>query len=174
MLIVVAVVVGLMFAVTISLRAAGLLIPYRIPAAGMQPAIQHDDQIAMEGVTYLFRTPRRGEMIVFSTNGIPSLAPNEVFVKRVAGVPGDRLRIADGRLLVNGQPAIFPPSGAKPVRYVNAGNFLRTPSEEFLVPPQSYFVLGDNSINSLDSRYWGVVPKANLRGKVWFRYWPWR
>ena len=157
----------------LSLRFAGRLIPYRIPASGMHPTIQVGDCVLMEGITYWFRAPQRGEVVVFRTKGIAALHSDDVYVKRIAGLPGDKLRIAEGRLYVNGQPA--PPiPGAGP--YVNAtsSRFLRTARDEFLVPPESYFVLGDNSVNSADSRYWGTVPKPNVRGKIWFRYWPWR
>lgn len=170
----VAVAVGAVVALAITLRVTGLLVPYQIPTGAMHPAIRIGDCVAVEGFTYLLGSPRRGDMIVFRTKDIPAIGNDEVYVKRLAGLPGDRLRITDGQLHVNGRPIVFPPAGAARVRYLNAGSFLRTPTDEIVVPPDNYFVLGDNSANSADSRYWGLVPKAAVQGKVWFRYWPWR
>jgi signal peptidase I len=69
----------------------------------MAPAVSPGDHVMMEGITYLTRNPSRGEVVVFKTDGIDSLPPGQIYVKRVAGEPGDSLRISDGKLFVNGQ-----------------------------------------------------------------------
>ena len=111
--------------------------------------------------------------------------PSQFYIKRLAGLPGDELRIAPPRLFVNGQPA----AGAAfervmagspynpPYDYHGYSNgpesgYLSTPESTFLVPEKRYFALGDNSYNSADSRYWGTVPEQNLMGCGMFVYWP--
>ncbi len=105
-----------------------------------------------------FRAPRFGEIIVFRFPG----EPQRDFVKRVVGIPGDRVEIVDGRLVINGLTYQEP--------YVN-GPFSTN------LPPQTmsegeYFVMGDNRSQSNDSRNWGPVPEKNVVGKVWLVYWP--
>ena len=105
-----------------------------------------------------FRAPRFGEIIVFRFPG----EPRRDFVKRVIGLPGDRIEIVDGKLIINGLTYTEP--------YVN-GSFSTN------LPPQTmkegeYFVMGDNRSQSNDSRNWGPVPEKNVVGKVWLVYWP--
>jgi signal peptidase I len=145
------------------------------------------DQVFVDKMSYNFTAPHRGDIFVFKTNGIPmpgrsADAPGEHFIKRLAGVPGDTLRIAEPNLFVNGQPAqnfVFQRVESRQngyTGYTNAdGNFMRylaTPNDTVTVPPSSYFALGDNSANSLDSRYWGFVPADNVVGRGLFVYWP--
>ena len=127
----------------------------------------------MEGFTYRHRTPTRGELIIFRTLGIPALNQfgDTVYLKRLIGMPGETIQIKDGKVYVNGNSLVFTGSTGEALHYTNAGA-LNTSAAKFRVPADTYFVLGDNSANSADSRYWGVVPAANIRGKMWFRYWP--
>ncbi len=107
---------------------------------------------------YLFHSPERGDVIVFRYPKDPS----RDFIKRVIGVPGDTISITDGAVSVNGvvlsEPYITFPS--------------KTDMEPLVVPPHSYFVMGDNRANSSDSRAWGFVPDDNIIGKAMFSYWP--
>ncbi len=154
-------------------------------AAG-QPIVRcvlhNGDHIFVDKVTYNFRRPRRGEVFVFETKGIEGTR-GEFYIKRLAGVGGDQLRIASPDLLVNGQRAAEKGFARVMSRregyngYSNADRgqgfqHLTTPDETFAVPPKQYFALGDNSYHSSDSRAWGAVPHANLVGKAWVVYWP--
>ena len=94
----VVVVVG---ALLVSLRLLGLIHPFSVHAGSMTPAISRGDHFIMEGSTFLVRRPRRGDIIVLKTDGIASLRAGGIYIKRVAGLPGDHLRIADGKLYVN-------------------------------------------------------------------------
>jgi signal peptidase I len=126
----------------------------------------------MEGVTFISRQPRRGDIVVFRSDGIASLPPATLYVKRVAGEPGDHVRISGGKLFINdskvslsnavGEITYDPPPQA-------VHSSLQT---DITVPSGYYFVLGDNSTNSLDSRFWGSVPRDNIIGRVSYRYWP--
>jgi signal peptidase I len=113
-------------------------------------------------------------LLVFDSSGIRGLEPGSIFIKRLVGLPGDRLRISGNQLFVNGQATVYTDTEGKPIHYIQAGSFLRIPTDEIVLPPDCFFVLGDNSKNSFDSRYWGQVPRANIRGRAWFRYWPLR
>ncbi len=108
---------------------------------------------------FLFHGPQRGDVIVFR---YPQ-DPDRDFIKRVIGVPGDRVRIDDaGTVFVNDvslEEDYIAESSGRPV-------------EEQVVPTESYFVLGDNRPNSSDSRTWGFVPEQNIIGKAMFSYWP--
>ena len=108
------------------------------------------------------RSPIRGEIIVFR---FPDPNPNNQkrdFVKRVIGVPGDKIAIADGVVWVNGEPLY---EGY--LRFRDAFNL-----DERVLKEKHYFVLGDNRTGSNDSRAWGAVPEENILGKVWSIYWP--
>ena len=157
---------GLFFTLVV-LRLVGLIRPFSVPTGAMTPAVAAGDHFIMEGFTYLSRQPRRGDIVVFKTDGIALLPPPaSIFVKRVAGEPGDHVRISEGTLFVNDKPVLLsndvgeityrPPPGA--------GAFLL--QTDVTVPLGCYFVLGDNSTNSADSRFWGSVPRGNIIGRV--------
>jgi signal peptidase I len=116
---------------------------------------------------YIFRGPRRGDVIVFRAPDSTPGAPERDFIKRVVGLPGDTVEIKDCTVFVNGEaleesyilaePAYtYPIDGSGPVT----------------VPDGHYFVLGDNRNNSADSHTWGMLPKENIIGQAWVIYWP--
>ena len=146
-------------------------------------AIDTGDQVFVDKCSYNFVKPGRGNVFVFRTNHILGIredpeAGSPFYIKRLAGVPGDTLRIDPPFLYVNGKKAEgygfarvmsakFPYRG-----YAPGHEYLSQPNRSFTVPKDGYFALGDNSYNSYDSRYWGVVPDANLVGRGLFVYWP--
>lgn len=137
-----------------------------------------------------FRHPRLGETIVFSTQGIDGLPDNQHYIKRLCGRPGDEveLKAGDSRLWVNGEPAVAPKRLAEIAQHERpwtgapayAGYRPAPPSlgwtrplhTHFRLKAGEYVALGDNSPNSLDSRYWGTVPARNLLGPASFVHWP--
>jgi signal peptidase I len=108
---------------------------------------------------FLFHGPQRGDVIVFRYPKDPS----RDFIKRIIGVPGDRVRVVDGIVYVN--------DVALDEDYISA-HAGRDLEEEMVVPEGNYFVLGDNRPNSSDSRAWGFVPEENIIGKALLTYWP--
>lgn len=143
------------------------------------------DQVFVDKFTYHFRAPQRGDVFVFNTFGIPGIpmddprVKSQFYIKRIAGLPGDALRVDAPQLFVNGERAkefgfnrvMSAQNGYR--GYSNTiGMFLRSPREEFQVPPKSYFAMGDNSYNSSDSRAWGRVPAENVVGRGLVVYWP--
>lgn len=139
----------------------------------MSPAIVPRDHIMMEGVTFLAHKPHRGDVVVFKTDGLPLSMPPTIFVKRVAGEPGDHLRISNGHLYINDvQVSLSNAYGEISYSLPPGLNTLAAYTNEVTVPIGNYYVLGDNSTNSYDSRFWGPVPRKNIMGRVWICYWP--
>jgi signal peptidase I len=143
------------------------------------------DQLFVDKFSYNLFGPHRGDVFVFRTNGIVGISsgPNlesEHYIKRLAGMPDDTLRIQQPKLFVNGQEATaYPFERVESEQngytgYRNAGDtmYLSDASATVTVPKGSYFALGDNSANSYDSRYWGFVPWQNVAGRGMFVYWP--
>jgi signal peptidase I len=158
---------------------------YVVPTPSMEPTLARDDTIVVNRLAYGLRSPLtgraltvadvpvRGEIIAFRYPREPAT----VFVKRVIGVPGDRVRV-DGRdIRVNGLALTHPWSTGATSQTVRFGSRSarlladptapsRLPAVDVLVPPGHYFVLGDNLDHSRDSREWGMVEDANLVGRV--------
>jgi signal peptidase I len=165
------------------------------------------DHLFVDRLTYNFRRPERGEIIVFETAGIPEdmrdryhIPANEFYIKRLVGLPGDKVQIGDDRhLIINGQrldastphfenvygfnPAL-PPSESQWSGHVNGtvaqeyhlsiGNLPEFPDQDTVydVPSKSCLAMGDNTCDSLDSRFWGAIPEKYVIGKSFFVYWP--
>jgi len=151
---------------------------FKIPSGSMIPTFQVGDRIFVNKFIYgarvpffninlpAVRAPKRGDIIVF----ISPDTPQKDFVKRLIAVGGEKVRIKDGRIFVNGK-IVDEPSSVRSVYYYNSGDYGQE-GQVIEVPKDSYFVLGDNSASSRDSRFWGFVPRKNLLGKVIFIYWP--
>lgn len=149
------------------------------------------DHVFVNKMAFHFTLPKRSDVFVFNTLGIGTNdqvenpgGPSQFYIKRLAGEPGDRLQIVPPKLFINGEvPQQF---GFQRVMsekdgyrgYSNSASngmrfpLLGSPDATFVLPPKSYFALGDNSYNSSDSRSWGVVPEKNVTGKAVFVYWP--
>ncbi len=153
------------------LLSLDLIRPFSVPTGAMEPAISPADHIMMEGLTYVARQPRRGDIAVFRTEGITGL-PSTIYVKRIAGEPGDQLRIDDGKLYINDKQVVLS-NAAGAIDYVWPAETIHRPDYiDVTVPAGHYYVLGDNSTHSMDSRSWGFVPAGNIMGRVAFCFWP--
>ena len=143
-----------------------IVAPFKIPSGSMRPTLIERDRILVNKFLYRFRPPQRGDIIVFH---YPE-DPKRPFIKRLAAIGGDTIEIAEGKLLVNGQPldtaAVF-----RANTYYNQGAYGKA-HEAVRVPAGDYFVLGDNSLSSYDSRFWGFVPKKLLIGRAMCIFWP--
>jgi signal peptidase I len=135
--------------------------PYMIPTDSMRPTLLTGDYVF---VTKTPGTLRFGDIAWFR----PPEGPNTrgVFVKRIVGIPGDRIRIAAGAVYRNGLRLAEPYALYDPNRHNPSAE-----NTETVVPPNAYYVLGDNRENSMDSRNFGCVPAENFVGKPLFRYW---
>ncbi len=161
--------------------------PRYIPTSSMEPTLQIDDRLIIDKVSFLFRKPQRGEIVVFYPPESPVVPdPSKVYIKRVIGLPGDRLAIKGGKVYVNGkvlpenyiaepanyelpseQPTVCPPICLPSLKLVRENNIV-----SFTVPDNHYWVMGDNRNNSADSHMWGFLPGDRLVGRALFRYWP--
>ncbi|HEX2121419.1 MAG TPA: signal peptidase I [Thermoanaerobaculia bacterium] len=128
---------------------------YSIPSASMAPALEVGDQIL---VTRYFTPPERGHVVVFQS----PMQPDELMVKRVVGVPGDRIDSRFGRVRIDGHTL--------PEPYVLRAAATGAIETQF-VPRDCYYVLGDNRDESLDSRNWGVVPREHIVGRARLVLW---
>lgn len=151
---------------------------YKIPSGSMVPTLSVGDRIVVVKFIYGpripfinvrllgFRQPQRGEIVVFKAPD----TPNKVFIKRFIASEGESVEIVNGKLLINGKAVDNPPP-FRTIFYYNRGEYGQG-GKAIKVPKDSYFVLGDNSASSRDSRYWGFVPKKYIIGKAVLIIWP--
>jgi signal peptidase I len=160
---------------------------YQVPTGSMERTILVGDHLLVNKFAYAPRIPalakflpyrdvKPGDIIVFKKPG-DDMNPGNVLVKRAVARGGDTVELRDKRLFVNGQP-----SDGAPVQHIDPETYSNDPSVPdmarrrdqfgpFQVPPGSYFGMGDNRDNSLDSRYWGAIPRGNIFGRPSVLYW---
>ena len=129
----------------------------RVDGFSMEPTLHSGEYVIVNKVSYRLDEPGRGDIIVFH---FPR-KPDQEYIKRVIGLPGDRVQVADGEVFINGTALDEPYLNADPA-YIGT----------WTVPEGQLFVLGDNRNNSSDSHNWGFVPYEFLVGKAEFVYWP--
>jgi signal peptidase I len=138
------------------LRVVGFA-PFKVPSQSMAPTLKTGDIILVSAWSQLDGEPKRGDLVVFKHPKMPDVS----FVKRIAGLPGDRVEVHGGELFVNDKPIREPYlEGQVMAHPVGAEMAPRT------IPQDEFFVLGDNRDNSNDSRFWGNVPRDHLIGQV--------
>jgi signal peptidase I len=150
---------------------------FKIPTGSMRPTLIEGDLILVNKFLYGAKIPftdkrlpkvrdlRRGDVVVF----IYPEDPKKDFIKRLVGLPGDVIEIKNGSIYINEVPLLDNVFSQR--YYYNRGDFAEE-GTKITVPGGHYFVLGDNSASSKDSRYWGFVPKSNILGKAYIIYWP--
>lgn len=171
---------------------AFLIKPYRIPSGSMLPTVHIDQRVLVNRIGMDFSSPRIGDIVVFhppnnynqgcanpnqgetqsgqdapSACAVPWKQPSsETFIKRVVGLPGDRISIRGGHVYRNGKrerdPYIVQCGGDASCNF----------PETITVPRGEYYMMGDNRPDSEDSRFWGPVPRAWIIGKAFLTYWP--
>ncbi|MBN1207640.1 MAG: signal peptidase I [Myxococcaceae bacterium] len=139
--------------------------PRLIVSSSMAPTLLPGDRLVMDKLSYRFHLPRAGDIIVFALppQALRAGEPRQpAALKRVIALPGQRVEIRDGQVLVDGQPLHEPYLEEAP-RYTTG---------PIHVPEGMLFVLGDNRNASSDSHDWGLLPARNVRGRAWLRFWP--
>jgi signal peptidase I len=139
--------------------SATMMQAYYIPTPSMEPSLRAGDYLLVNKTA---RNPQRGEMVVFRYHKDPS----QTFIKRVIGLPGDRIRIENKQVIRNSERV-----SESYVRLTNTADPTRDNFSEVTVPADTLFVMGDNRDLSLDSRTFGSVPEANVIGRPWMVYW---
>jgi signal peptidase I len=161
--------------------------PYRIPSGSMEPTLTIGQRVLVDRVSKHFTDFHRGDIVVFKPPkgadsetqcGDPNKPPDQAcprptpqksdtnFIKRIIGLPGDRLKVIKGRAYINGKELNEPyirPDASCPIC---------NEPREITIPPGHFFMMGDNRGESDDSRDWGPVPKGWIIGKAFFTYWP--
>jgi signal peptidase I len=145
--------------------------PFLVKGRSMEQTFSDGDYLIVDELSYRFRDPHRFEVIVFHTEFIPGGAQREYYIKRVIGLPGDRIVIKDGTVI------LYENNGETPTKLDEAyiTNGIKTIAPEpidIVLEANKYFVLGDNRGNSSDSRYWGVLDKSYIVGKPAVRLFP--
>lgn len=142
------------------------------------------DHVFVDRARWYFTFPKRGDVIVFETKNIPGLLKNTFYIKRLIGLPEEKIQISPPAIIINSSNEMELPRSIKRIieeNYPYHGYTLPADNEEavmsvscnsYKIPKNSYFVLGDNTLSSRDSRYWGVVPRENIVGPAFFVYWP--
>ncbi len=136
-----------------------------IPSESMLPTLEVNDRLIVEKMSYRFREPKRGDVVVFRpTEAIQKAQPNfnDALIKRIVGLPGETIVVANGQVYIDEQPIVE--------NYIDEDPAYSWGPQT--IPEDSYLVLGDNRNNSYDSHYWGFVPKENLIGRAAVRVWP--
>jgi signal peptidase I len=124
----------------------------------MEPNLHEGERLLVNKVVYHFHDPERGDVIILD----PPFETDEVYIKRIIGLPGDTVEVKDGAVYINGTKLDEP--------YIKEPPSYTFPLTE--IPEDEYFVLGDNRNNANDSHRWGTVPSENIIGKVWLIFWP--
>jgi len=150
---------------------------FKIPTGSMRPTLIEGDIILVNKFIFgakvpfigwrlpVLKEPQRGDVVVF----VYPQNPKKDFIKRLVGLGGDSIEIKNGTVYVNNRPLMDPAFDQR--YYYNRGGFAEE-GQQIIVPEDSYFVLGDNSASSQDSRYWGFVPAKNIIGEAMVIYWP--
>lgn len=137
-----------------------------IPSGSMIPTLEVGDRVLVAKFWYSFTEPKRGQLFVFKY----PVDPKRDFVKRIIGLPGETLEIRNGTVFIDGQALREEYVKNHDTFSLSAGPVF--PESPVKIPSNMYFAMGDNRPNSQDSRFWGFVPKQNIRGPVFLRYWP--
>jgi len=137
--------------------------PFIVNGASMDPTFETGDYLIVDELTYQFREPERGSVLIFKYPNDPSKS----FIKRVIGLPGETVKITDGKVAIftEGNPVGL--SLDEP--YVESR---KRENLEYELGPGEYYVLGDNRVGSADSRIWGPVPEGNIIGRPIIRFFP--
>jgi len=164
-----------------------LVKPFRIPSASMEPTLDVGQRVLVSRVNYHFSEADRGDVVVFKppkgaddnvcgresepNDGHPCSRPTDGkskqnFIKRIVAVAGDRLKVLEGRVYINGKRQ------DEPFARLDPGCDTCNLPKEITIPKGQYYMMGDNRGESADSREWGPVPKKWIIGKAFMTYWP--
>lgn len=137
--------------------------PFIVRGASMEPSFHNGDYLLVDELSYRFREPQRGEVVVFES----PLNPSQRYIKRIIGLPEETIEIENGEVIIKKDTIS---QTLDETTYL--GGF-ETPGDiTVTLQEDEYFLLGDNRDSSYDSRRWGPLPKENITGRVFFRAWP--
>jgi len=143
-----------------------LIQPFFVNGASMEPNFFDGEYLIVDEITYRLEKPERGDVIIFRY----PLDPSQFFIKRIIGLPGETIKINDGKIFVYNKDIVPQEIELDESDYLN--NIYTPGNIETTLKDNEYFVLGDNRRASSDSRKWGTVPKRYIIGEAWLRAWP--
>ena len=136
---------------------------FTVSGQSMEPSFVDGEWLLVDKLTYRFSSPGRGDVIIFN----PPVNSDQPYIKRIIGLPGEFIEIKDSRIYISNDEGDF-----EYVETTDLPDISPSYSKSWQIPEDSYFVLGDNRPVSGDSRSFGPVPRENIVGRVWIRYWP--
>ncbi len=179
---------ALLFALILALLIRTFLFQaFKIPSGSMEDTLLIGDHLLVNKFIFgtqlpfmdkhflTLRHPQRGDVIVFEfpLDADKSYFQRRDFIKRVVGLPGDRIEVRNKQVLVNGEPYKLSQEIHKELDIIPGNLQPRDFMEPVEVPDGHYFVMGDNRDRSFDSRFWGFVPEPNIKGLAFIKYWSW-
>jgi len=146
-----------------------LIQPFFVVGASMEPNFETGDYLIIDELSYFLRDPARGEVIVFHPPYVDSVRSNQYYIKRVIGLPGETVRIEEGKIVVTNAEH---PEGVALEDYPTKGATLGPPGRVWVLGADQYFVLGDHRDESADSRVFGLIKRDEIVGRAWLRAFP--
>lgn len=140
--------------------------PHKVVGLSMYPNFHSGDYIITDELTYHFQAPQRGQVIVFEY----PLDKSQDFIKRIIGLPGEKVKIQDHHVYINDK--LLKEPYLDPSVPTDVHEYPPIAGQDLTVPAGDYFVMGDNRPDSSDSRSWGFITKDDIIGMAFFRYWP--
>lgn len=140
-----------------------ILSPFTVNGSSMEPSFKNEDYLIADKISYAFRNPKRGEIIIFT------IPPGKIFIKRIVGIPNETVQIKDGGIF------IYNKKQGQWIKLSESYLLPKTktfPDSKIVLDKNEYFVLGDNRKESADSRVFGAIPSKNIIGRVFIRLWP--
>lgn len=162
-------IISVICAVGITIGSRLILKAYRIPTDTMENTIAVGDCILVNKAAFLFKNPKRGDVVVFEYPEDPS----KDFIKRVIGTPGETVQVINKKVYVNGKLYENPHEVHKEPDIIPKEQNPRDNTDPITVPANSYFVMGDNRDRSYDSRFWKFVRNDQIKGLAFIKYWSW-
>ena len=177
-------IVGVALGLALGIQAF-IVKPFKIPSESMVPTLSIGQRVLVDRVSYRLSEPHRGDIVVFKPpagadanvcgadnppdQACPRATPERSdtnFIKRVVAEPGDRLKVLNGRVYIDGKQQ------REPYARPDANCQICDLPKEIRIPPGHFFMMGDNRGQSADSREWGPVPEDSIIGGAFFTYWP--
>lgn len=143
-----------------------LIQPFYVKGASMEPTFDDHEYLIIDELSYRFRVPERGEVVVFRY----PLDPRQYFIKRIVGLPGETVRVADNSVIITNKER--PEGFALDEKDYLGPETITHGDKTVTLGEEEYFVMGDNRSASLDSRTFGPLPLQQIVGRVWIRGWP--
>jgi signal peptidase I len=137
-----------------------------VEGLSMWATLDNNDYLIANKIDYRLHAPQRGDIVILR----PPTNNTTDFIKRIIALPGERLLIRDGAIYINGHKLDEPYLPDEWTQQTNAGKY--SEGQGAVIPPNQYFVMGDNRNRSQDSRFFGPIGRDRIDGKAWFRIWP--